>query len=47
MNYYKGLKDIGKTGDFKNITDDLLIDYIKDFTVELNNRIEVKKLIFK
>lgn len=44
MNYYKGLKNIGKTGEFENIPDDLLIDYIQDFTIELKNRIEVKKI---
>ena len=44
MNYYKGLEEIGKTGEFKNIPDELLHDYINDFTLEFNNRGLVKKL---
>ena len=44
MNYYKGLEEIGKTGEFKNIPDELLHDYINDFTLEFNNRSLVKKL---
>ncbi len=44
MNYYKGLKKIGKTGEFKNIPDELLHDYINDFAIEFNNRSLVKKL---
>lgn len=44
MNYYKGLEDIGKTGEFKSIPDELLHDYINDFTLEFNNRSLVKKL---
>ena len=44
MNYYKGLEDIGKTGEFKNIPNELLHDYINDFTLEFNNRSLVKKL---
>ncbi len=44
MNYYKGLEDIVKTGEFKSIPDELLHDYINDFTLEFNNRSLVKKL---
>ena len=44
MNYYKLLEEIGKTGEFKNIPDELLHDYINDFTLEFNNRGLVKKL---
>ena len=44
MNYYKGLKEIAKTGEFKNIPDELLYDYINDFTLEFNNRSLFKKL---
>ena len=44
MNYYKGLEEIGKTGDFDKIPDELLHDYISDFTLEFNSRSLVKKL---
>tara|TARA_R110000823_G_C15589637_1_gene464067 strand:- start:255 stop:482 length:228 start_codon:yes stop_codon:yes gene_type:complete len=38
MKYYKGLKEIGKTGEFDKISTELLLDYINDFSVEFNNR---------
>ena len=44
MNYYKGLEEIGKTGDFGKIPSELLYDYINDFTLEFNSRSLVKKL---
>lgn len=43
MGYYKGLRDIGRTGEFNKISNELLKDYISDFKVELNSRSSVKK----
>ena len=45
MNYYKGLKEISKTGEFDKISTELLVDYINDFTLEFNNREVPKKII--
>jgi hypothetical protein len=45
MNYYKGLKEISKTGEFDKISTELLLDYINDFTLEFNNREVPKKII--
>ena len=44
MNYYKGLEEIGKTGNFDQIPTELLHDYINDFALEFNSRSLVKKL---
>jgi ABC-type proline/glycine betaine transport system ATPase subunit len=44
MNYYKGLEEIVKTGEFKNIPTELIHDYISDFTAEFNSRSLIKKL---
>ena len=38
MNYYTGLKEIGETGEFKNIPTDVLSNYINDFKLEVKNR---------
>lgn len=44
MNYYKGLIEIGESGEYKDIPTELLKDYISDFNTELNSREQVKKL---